>query len=140
MQAILLWVGLVLYGIGTLLLVPSVVNRRPSISLASLAALGLGLLSHAGAIAVEAARIHRMPVTDVRSALSFYAFLLTLAFFFLYLRYRITSLGLFMLPFVFVLTLISAFRPERPFDVSAFRGGWLAVHISSSILRLHRVL
>ena len=119
MPVLLLWVGLILYGLGTLLLVPSVVDRRPSISPASLAALGLGLLSHAGAIAIEAARIHRLPVTDVRSALSFYAFLVTLAFFFLYLRYRITSLGLFMLPFVFVLTLISAFRPVRPFDLSA---------------------
>jgi cytochrome c-type biogenesis protein CcsB len=134
MQVVLLWVGLVLYGVGTFLLVPSVADRRPSISPASLAALGLGLLAHAGSIALEAARIHRLPVTDVRSALSFYALLVTVAFFCLYLRYRITSLGLFMLPFVFVLTLISAFRPVRPFDLSAFRGGWLAVHISSAIL------
>jgi cytochrome c-type biogenesis protein CcsB len=134
MQIVLLWVGLALYGLGTLLLIPSVVDRRPSISPAALAALGLGLLAHAGAIAFEAARIHRLPVTDVRSALSFYALLVTLAFFFLYLRYRITSLGLFMLPFVFVLTLISAFRPVQSFDLSAFRGGWLAVHIGSSIL------
>jgi cytochrome c-type biogenesis protein CcsB len=134
MQVVLLWVGLALYGLGTLLLIPSVADRRPTISPASIAALGLGLLAHAGAIAFEAARIHRLPVTDVRSALSFYAFLVTLAFFFLYLRYRITSLGLFMLPFVFVLTLLSAFRPVRPFDLSAFRGGWLAVHIGSTIL------
>ena len=134
MQVALLWIALVLYGLGTLLLIPSVVNRRPTISTASLGALGLGLLAHAGDILWEAARIHRLPVTDVRSTLSFYAFLVTLAFFFLYLRYRITSLGLFMLPFVFVLTLISAFRPERPFDLSAFRGGWLAVHIGSIIL------
>ena len=134
MQVVLLWIALVLYGLGTILLIPSVVNRRPTISSASLGALGLGLLAHAGAIALEAARIHRLPVTDVRSALSFYAFLVTLTFFFLYLRYRITSLGLFMLPFVFVLTLISAFRPVRPFDLSAFRGGWLAVHIGSIIL------
>jgi cytochrome c-type biogenesis protein CcsB len=134
MQVALLWIALVLYGVGTLLLIPSVVNRRPTISTASLGALGLGLLAHAGAITWEAAQIHRLPVTDVRSALSFYAFLVTLAFFFVYLRYRITSLGLFMLPFVFVLTLISAFRPVRPFDLSAFRGGWLAVHIGSIIL------
>jgi cytochrome c-type biogenesis protein CcsB len=99
-----------------------------------MAALGLGLLAHAGAIALEVVRIHRLPVTDVRSTMSFYAFLVTLAFFFLYLRYRITFLGVFMLPFVFVLTLISAFRPVRPFDLSAFRGGWLAVHIGSTIL------
>jgi cytochrome c-type biogenesis protein CcsB len=130
----LLWVALVFYGLGTLLLVPSVLNRRPAISPASLAALGLGLLSHGCSIAMEAARIHRLPVTDVRSALSFYAFLVTLTFFCLYLRYRMASLGLFMLPFVFVLTLISAFRPARSFDLSAFRGGWLAVHITSTIL------
>ena len=134
MQVALLWVGLALYGLGTVLLIPPVVNRRPAISTASLAAAGLGLLAHAGSIVFEAVHIHRLPVTDVRSALSFYAFLLTLAFFFLYLRYRITSLGLFMLPFVFVLTLIAAFRPVRPFDLSAFRGGWLAVHIGSTIL------
>jgi len=134
MQGVLLWVAVVLYGLGTLLLIPSVANRRPAISPASLAALGLGLLAHASSIALVATRIHRLPVTDVRSALSFYAFLVTLAFFFLYLRYRITSLGLFMLPFVLVLTLVSAFHPVRPFDLSAFRGGWLAVHIGSTIL------
>ena len=134
MQVVLLWVSVVLYGLGTLLLIPSVADRRPRISPASMAALGLGLLAHAGALALEVVRIHRLPVTDVRSTMSFYAFLVTLAFFFLYMRYRITSLGVFMLPFVFVLTLISAFRPVRPFDLSAFRGGWLAVHIGSTIL------
>jgi len=79
-------------------------------------------------------RIHRLPVTDVRSALSFYAFLVTLAFFFVYLRYRIVSLGLFMLPLVFLLTLISTLHPGGSFDSSAFRGGWLLVHISSIFL------
>jgi cytochrome c-type biogenesis protein CcsB len=99
-----------------------------------MSALGMGLASHGFGIAVEAAHLHRLPVTDVHSALSFYAFLVTLAFFCLYVRYRIISLGLFMLPFVFVLTLISAVRPARAFDLTAFRGGWLAVHISSTIL------
>jgi cytochrome c-type biogenesis protein CcsB len=126
-----LWTALALYGLGILSIVPSVKRRRPSLSPASLGALGLGLLAHAGALAAEAARIHRLPVTDVRSALSFYAFLVTLAFFFVYLRYRIVSLGLFMLPLVFLLTLISTLHPGGSFDSSAFRGGWLLVHISS---------
>jgi cytochrome c-type biogenesis protein CcsB len=134
MHDALLWTALVFYGLGILLIVPSVKRRRPSLSPASLGALGLGLLAHAGALAVEAARIQRLPVTDVRSALSFYAFLVTLAFFFVYLRYRIVSLGLFMLPLVFLLTLISALHPGTPFDSSAFRGGWLLVHISSIFL------
>ena len=108
-----LWMALAFYALGILLIVPSVVRRRPSLSPASLGALGIGLAAHAAALAIEAARLHRLPVTDVRSALSFYAFLVTLAFFFVYLRYRIVSLGLFMLPLVFLLTLISALRPAR---------------------------
>ncbi len=134
MHDALLWLALGLYGLGILLLIPSVIHRRPSLSPATLGALGLGLFAHAAAIAVEAARIHRLPVTDVRSTLSFYAFLVTLAFFFVYLRYRITSLGLFMLPLVFLLTLVAALHAERSFDSSAFRGGWLLIHIGSTIL------
>jgi len=134
MHDVVLWVALGLYGLGIVLLVPSVIRRRPSLPPASLGALGLGLLAHATALIVEALRIHRLPMVDVRSALSSYAFLVTLAFFLAYLRYRITSLGILMLPLVFVLTLISALHADRSFDSSAFRGGWLLVHIGSTIL------
>ena len=134
MHDICLWTALASYGLGILLIIPSVKRRRPSLSPASLGALGLGLLLHALALGIEAVRIQRLPVTDVRSALAFYAFLVTLAFFFVYLRYRIVSLGLFMLPLVFLLTLISATHAGGSFDSSAFRGGWLLVHISSIFL------
>lgn len=132
-----LWMALAFYALGISLIVPSVVRRRPSLSPASLGALGIGLLAHAAALAIDAARLHRLPVTDVRSALSFYAFLVTLAFFFVYLRYRIVSLGLFMLPLVFLLTLISALRPPGSFDSSAFRGGVAAGSYQLNLSRLH---
>ena len=134
MHDALQWLALVFYGLAIVLTVPAVIRRRPTLSPGVLGALGLGLVTHAAQLALQAARIHRLPLTDVRSTLSFYAFLVTLAFFMVYLRYRIASLGLFMLPLIFVLTLISAFRAERPFDSTAFRGGWLLVHISSTIL------
>lgn len=134
MYTALLWSALALYGVGILLTFPSVIRRRASLSPATLGALGLGLFSHAAALAVAATQIHRLPVTDVRSALSFFSFLATVAFFFVYLRYRITSLGIFMLPLVFVLTFISALHPGRSFDSAAFRGGWLLVHIASIFL------
>jgi cytochrome c-type biogenesis protein CcsB len=134
MHVALLWTALAFYGWGIVLTVPSVIRRRPSLSPATLAALGLGLLLHAAALGTEAAEIHRLPVTDVRSALSFFSFLATLAFFFVYLRYRITALGLFMLPLVFLLTLVSALHPQRPFANPAFRGGWLLTHIASTFL------
>ena len=134
MYAALLWSAVCLYGVGLTLTLPSVIRRRPSLSPAPVVALGLGLASHAAALAVQMTEIGRLPVTDVRSALSFFSFLTTLAFFLVYLRYRITSLGIFMIPLVFVLTLISAFHPGRSFDSATFRSGWLLVHIASILL------
>src|ERR1700693_2879336 len=112
MDAALLWSALSLYGGGIFLTLPSVIRRRPALTSASLSALGGGLLFHAAALALAAARIHRLPVADVPGALSLFSFLATTAFFLVYLKYRITSLGIFMLPLAFVLTLISALQKE----------------------------
>ncbi len=134
MFSIFLWLAIVLYALGIMLTVLPVIRRRPELSPGALAALGLGLAAHAVALGVETAELHRLPVIDVGSAMSFFSFLATVAFFFVYLKYRIAALGLFMLPWVFLFTLISAVHPERPFADPAFRGGWLFVHITSIFL------
>ena len=134
MHVAFFWAALALYGGGIILALPSVKRGRPSLPPASLVALGVGLLSHAAGLIGMAALIHRLPVTDVRSALSFFAFLGTLAFFLVYLRYRISALGILMLPLVFVLTFISVLQPGRSFDSKVFRGGWLLVHTGSIFL------
>jgi cytochrome c-type biogenesis protein CcsB len=134
MHTALLWCAVAFYGLGIVLVLPSVRQRRPRLSSGSLGALGLGLLLHAVALALTTIQTGRLPLTDVRSALSFFAFSVTTAFFMVYLKYRITSLGIFMLPFVFVLSLISALRPPQSFSSAGFRGGWLLVHIASMLL------
>jgi len=134
MHDLLLWLAVGFYGLSVVLTLPSVSRRRPVLSPAALGALGLGLLAHGVALGGEAVRLGRPPVADVRSALSFYAFLVTLAFLFAYLRYRIVSLGLFMLPLVFLFTLLSVLHPPGRFDSGALRGGWLLVHTGSIFL------
>lgn len=134
MDAVFLWSALVLYGVGTFLTLPSVIGRRPALSSFSLAAIGLGLLLHAVALAARAVELHRLPVADVRSALSLFSFLVTMAFFLVYLRYRITSLGIFMLPLAFVLTLISAVHSGNLPESPEFRSGWLFAHIISILV------
>jgi cytochrome c-type biogenesis protein CcsB len=134
MPTILLWLAVVLYGVGTLLTVPSAVRRRPTLSSLALGAVGTGLLLHGASLAVHTVQLHRLPITDVRSALSSFAFLATVAFFLIYLRYRIISLGLFMVPLVFLLSLISALQPGHSFDSPSFRSGWLLVHILAILL------
>lgn len=130
MYSILLWLALTLYFIGIVLTIPSIRRHRASLPTAALAALGAGLVLHGASLTARAVDLHRLPVIDVQSALSFFAFLVTLAFFLAYLRYRIIILGIFMLPLVFVLTLFSAIRPGPAFESMAFRSGWLMVHIS----------
>ncbi len=133
MDSELLWAALAFYGLGFFLKLPSVM-RRATLTPGTILALALGALCHALSLTVAAVRMHRLPVTDVRSALSFFAFLAMMGFFFVYLRYRVTSLGIFMLPLVFVLTFIAALRPEPAFESKTFLGGWLLVHIGSTIL------
>lgn len=134
MYSVLLWLALILYFVGIVLTFPSVMRHRPSLSSSSLTALGAGLALHAASLAARAVNLDRLPVIDVQSALSFFAFLVTLAFFLAYLRYRIDVLGIFMLPLVFVLTLFSAIRPGPSFQSTAFRSGWLMLHISCVML------
>jgi cytochrome c-type biogenesis protein CcsB len=134
MQITLLWLAVAVYGIGILLTIPSVIRRRASLHPVSLVALGVGLVLHAAAFLIPAAKTMRLPVTDVRTALSFFALLVTGAFFFVYLRYRITALGLFMLPLVFVLTLISGLRAEDSLRAAGFGTRWLLVHTASIFL------
>ncbi len=130
----LLWGAVILYGLGMALVFPAALRGRPSLSRAALIVLGAGLLFHAAGIAVLAAQTRHFPVTDLRSALSFFAFLITLTFFLAYLRYRIHLLGIFMLPLAFLLTLIAALEPGRTLLSPAFRGSWLIVHIGCVLL------
>ncbi|MGH9432497.1 MAG: cytochrome C assembly family protein [Terriglobia bacterium] len=134
MHPALLWCALAFYGLGIGLTLPSVIGGRPRLSSASMAALSLGLLLHATALITAAIQLNHLPVADVQNALSFFAFDVTLAFFLAYLRYRVAWLGVFMLPFVFVFTLLAALGPDRLPSTGPFRGGWLVVHASSMIL------
>jgi len=130
-----LWMALAFLRAGDLLIVPSVVRRRPSLSPASLGALGIGLTRMAAALIVEASNLHPLPVTDVRSALSFYAFPVDSRLFLCVpaVPNRLPG-SIHACRSFFLLTLISTFRPPGSFDSSAFRGGWLLVHISSIFL------
>lgn len=129
-----LWFALAFYGLGIVLTLPSLRHGRPELSTLALAALALGLALNGAALVTAALRVHRLPVIDVQSALSFLAFNVTLAFFLVYRRTRITWVGALILPFVFVMIFVAAVNPGRPLSPMAVRGGWLIVHVSAMIL------
>ncbi|MGH9405631.1 MAG: cytochrome c biogenesis protein CcsA [Terriglobia bacterium] len=130
----LLWFALAFYGAGIAFALPSLRRGRRELNAAAVGALSAGLALNAAALVLAALRLHRLPVVDVESALSFLAFNLTLAFFLAYRHYRNTWLGALILPFVFVMTLAAALSRGRPLPATTLRGGWLIVHGSSMIL------
>ena len=134
MHPVLLGSALAFYALGTLLTIPSIVRRRPSVGAGSLAALSAGLFLNGTALVFAAVRLHRLPVVDVGSALSFFAFNVALAFFLVYRRTQLTWLGVLIFPFVDLLTLAAVLNPAPTFISSTLRGGWLLVHSSAMIL------
>ncbi len=134
MHPVFLWCALAFYGVAMVWVLPSAARGRPTLTSIALSALTLGLALNGAALMMAALRLHRLPVIDVQSALSFFAFNVTLAFFLAYHRYHVTWLGVLILPFVFAMTLIAALNPSRPLVSTTLRGGWLIVHSSAMIL------
>jgi ABC-type uncharacterized transport system permease subunit len=130
----LLWIALGLYGLGVLLTLPSIASRRPALPRTALVALSCGLALHGAWLFIASLELDRLPITDFSSALSFFAFDVTLVFLIVYLRYGIVWLGLFMPPFAFLLALASALRAGPSFDSATFRGSWVAIHVASMFL------
>ncbi|MGH9327849.1 MAG: cytochrome c biogenesis protein CcsA [Terriglobia bacterium] len=134
MHPVFLWCALVLYALAIVLALPSAIRGRPALSSVALSVLMLGLALNGAALVAAALRLHRLPIIDVQSALSFFAFNVTLAFFLAYRRYHITWLGVLILPFIFIMTLAAALNPGRPLLSSKLQGGWLIVHSTAMIL------
>ena len=131
MNTFLVWTALGFYGLAIASSLPSVIRRRPQLTSTTLAAVGAGLLSHLVALALATAFRNRLPFADVGSATSLFAFLVGIAFLASYAKYRITTLSIFILPLIFVLTLGSLLQGEVDFESAQFRTRWLIVHTGS---------
>jgi ABC-type transport system involved in cytochrome c biogenesis permease subunit len=134
MHSNMLWYTAACDGIGLVASIPGLARVRPSLSYSAVAALGAGLVLNGIALIRDALYLHRLPLTNVETALSFLAFSVTTAFFLIYVRLRIAWLGFLILPFVFTLTLAAALV-ANPLPPSAGpRGRWLVIHSSAMIL------
>lgn len=134
MSTILVWAALSFYGLAIASSLPSLIRRRPRLTKTTLSAVGIGLLTHLTALILAATSQNRLPFVDVGSATSLLAFLVGLAFLASYMKYRIMTLGIFILPLIFILTLGSLMQGEVNFESPQFRTRWLIVHTSSLFL------
>ena len=134
MSTILVWAALSFYGLAIASSLPSLIRRRPRLTPTTLSAVGIGLLAHLTALILASTSQNRLPFVDVGSATSLLAFLVGLAFLASYMKYRIMTLGIFILPLIFILTLGSLLQGEVNFESPQFRTRWLIAHTSSLFL------
>lgn len=127
----LLWlkVAVFLYGVAALAVVPAALYDRPRWRHVAIPATVIGVILHFVSLAemLNAAH-HRLPV-ETHELQSLLALVLAVAFLFVTLRFRTASFGIFVLPLVFLLGMLAAFRPGQE-TIPVLRTGWIFVHIA----------
>jgi ABC-type uncharacterized transport system permease subunit len=127
----LLWlrVAVLLYGIAALAVLPAALYDRPRWRHVAIPAMVAAVLFHFVSLAetLNAAH-HRLPV-EAHELQSLLALILALLFLAVYAWYRSVSIGIFVLPIVFLLTMLAAFRPGQETFAVPIRTGWIFLHI-----------
>src|SRR5450631_3789733 len=111
----LLWLrfAVLLYGIAALAVLPAALYDRPRWRLVAVPATIGAVLFHFVSLAetLNAAH-HRLPV-ETHEVQALLALILAIVFLIVYAKYRSVSLGVFVLPIVFILAMLAAFRPGQ---------------------------
>lgn len=128
----LIWlrVAAVLYSLGLLDAILTIVRRRERLFGIALAAFGLAAVFHLVSIAEQGMITGHFPANTVYETISLCAFLITVLFLFVYWRYRLESLGVFIFPLVFVMALVATLgNPVPAWSNPVVRNAWLLVHV-----------
>jgi ABC-type uncharacterized transport system permease subunit len=127
----LLWLrfAVLLYGVAALAVLPAALYDRPRWRHLAVPATVAAAFFHFVSLAetLNAAH-HRLPV-ETHEVQSLLALILALAFLAVFTAYRSVSLGVFLLPVVFLLAMLAAFRPGQETFTAPIRTGWILLHI-----------
>src|SRR5512138_3206604 len=108
MSAIWLRVAVVLYAIGLLHAILTVMGRRPRLFRVALWTFVIGVVLHAVSLVEATVWMRSVPLHNSYESASSCALLIALVFLIVYGRYRIETLGVFLFPLVFILTLVGS--------------------------------
>lgn len=119
-----------LYSLGLVYALLTVLHRRARVFRAALAAFSIAAILHLVSMVEKTASTGHFPVNDFYESVSLCAFLLAVLFLFVYWRYRLVSLAVFVFPLVFILTLVAALgSPVPAWADSRVRDAWLVLHV-----------
>jgi ABC-type uncharacterized transport system permease subunit len=128
MSLVWLRVAVILYGVAALAVLPAALYDRLNWRHIAIPATVAAVLFHFVSLAetLNAAH-HRLPV-ETHEIQSLLAVLLATAFLVVYLRFRTVSLGIFVLPICFLLSVLAAFRPGQE-SLPPVQTSWIVLHI-----------
>src|SRR5215470_13464115 len=111
-MTILLMIALLLYMVGAFysIIIFSTKSKHPGRGLIAL--VGAGFIAHTAAIGFDWWRLSHFPIVNPKEVSSFIAWAIVAYFLVMSLRYHVRALPTFILPLVFVFTLISLLLPE----------------------------
>jgi len=135
MHVRLLELALGLYSVGLLHTVLTVLRQKQTLFKPAVVATLIGFACHAASIAIRAYELQTFPLTQPYESFSFFAALAVLAFLLVYWKYRITSLGIFSFPAIFVMTFVANLAYTSQDSVpELLRSRWIYIHTPLVIL------
>lgn len=130
MSIVWLRVAAVLYSLGLIDAILTVIRKREHWFRIALVALCIAGIFHLVSIVEQGAATGHFPANGFYESMSLCAFLITVLFLFVYWRYKLESLSVFIFPLVFVMTLVATLgRPVSAWTSQTVRNAWLVVHV-----------
>ena len=123
-------VALLLYSVGLLHAILTLVRRREHLFRVALGAFILGSVFHFVSIIEEGLTSNRCPIANPYEVLSMGAFLIVVLYLAVHWKYKLESLSVFIFPLVFVMSLVATMgNPVDAWSSPMLRNAWLTVHI-----------
>lgn len=133
-STLLLQVALVLYSLGLLDSLYSVVKQRRKLFRPALYAFVAGAILHGLGLAASSLELGRLPVQTLQQMSSMASFFMTAVFLAVYARFKYESLAVFVFPLVFLLALVGALGADTGIAGRPMMQWWISVHVALFLL------
>jgi len=129
------WLAVAVYAAAEGLAIVSLVRPRAALARAVPAAIAAGLALHFADLMRRAHELSSVPYRTLGGSVSFFGWMLGIAYLALLLRHREQSMGAFLIPFIVIATAIGLLLPETTHSPSqGLHGSVFAFHVTLAIL------
>ncbi|MGC8492620.1 MAG: cytochrome C assembly family protein [Syntrophobacteraceae bacterium] len=135
MQSLFLVIATLCYLCGTVGYLVYLLKDREVLHRISWSVLLVGALFHGAALTMRAIGSGHFPVTSIREAISFFAWVFVVTYLVIQVKLRLRILGSFVSPLAVVFMICSRLLPTQAIlKNNSFTNGWLIVHVTSIFL------